>query len=386
MLERETARHVFIIGSKGIPARYGGFETFVDRLTEMHRDNPHLKYHVACKAETAGEFTRHNAHCFAIPVPSIGSASAVYYDLAALRYCCDYIRENRIPGAVVYVLACRIGPFIGPYAKDLRRLGARLFVNPDGHEWMRAKWNAAIRRYWRFSEKLTVKHADLVVCDSRAIQSYIEDEYRRYAPKTTYLAYGADTARAVCDQSTVEEWYAMHDLRERDYYLVVARFEPENNLATIISEFMRSSTRRDCVVIANVSQNAFYAKLAKDTKFESDRRVKFVGPVYDQQLLRKIREGAYGYVHGHEVGGTNPSLLEALASTGLNLVLDVPFNREVAQEGAQYFTKKRGSLQTLIEAADACYPDLGAKARLQVESRYSWEFIAGQYEELFVQD
>lgn len=376
-------QHVFIVGSKGIPANYGGFETFVDRLTELHSDNPHIKYHVACRAESAREFTHHNAHCFGIPVPSIGSAGAVYYDLAAMRYCLNYIRTERISGAIVYLLACRIGPFLGAFSKELRRLGARLFVNPDGHEWKRAKWNAAIRRYWRLSEKLTVKHADVVVCDSQVIQGYIADEYRDYRPKTAYVAYGADTARAVCDRSTVDEWYAQHSLGEGDYYLLVGRFVPENNLETIISEFMRSSSRRRCVVVANVARNSFYAKLAKATGFESDSRIRFVGPLYDQQLLRKVRENAYAYIHGHEVGGTNPSLLEALASTQVNLVLDVSFNREVANDGALYFTKKAGSLQALIDAVDVRYPEMGDEARRQIEGRYTWELIGKQYEQLF---
>ena len=384
MLGEMSVQHVFIVGSKGIPANYGGFETFVDKLAEIHRDNPHIKYHVACRADTAREYAHHNAHCFGIPLPSIGPAASVYYDLAAMRYCCNYIRDERISGAIVYLLACRIGPFIGSYARILRRLGARLFVNPDGHEWQRAKWNAAIRRYWRFSEKLTVKHSDLVICDSQAIQDYIASEYRRYEPKTTYIAYGADTTRSACAQETVRAWYAQHGLDEGGYYLLVGRFVPENNLETIISEFMRSSTRRDCVVIADVAENAFYARLSKSTRFEDDRRIKFVGPLYDEQLLKKIRENAYAYIHGHEVGGTNPSLLEALASTEVNLVLDVPFNREVGRDGVLYFTKDRGSLRALIDAADACYPDLGGKARQQIENRYTWEFIGRQYERLFV--
>lgn len=119
----------------------------------------------------------------------------------------------------------------------------------------------------------------------------------------------------------------------------MGRFVPENNYETMIREFMKSNSKKDFVLITNVEQNKFYDQLLKDTGFDKDPRVKFVGTVYDQELLKYIRENAFAYFHGHEVGGTNPSLLEALASTKLNLLLDVGFNREVGENGAIYWKK-----------------------------------------------
>ena len=169
-------RDVFIIGSKGIPARYGGFETFVENLT-ANKVSESLRYHVSCLASDNEEFKYNNVRCFNVKVPNIGAAKAIYYDVMALRECIKYIKKNNIKNAIVYVLACRIGPFIGWYRKKLKKLGASLFVNPDGHEWKRAKWNAAIKAYWKFSEKLMVKHADLLVCDSINIEKYIKKDY-----------------------------------------------------------------------------------------------------------------------------------------------------------------------------------------------------------------
>ena len=121
------------------------------------------------------EFIYHNAHCFKIVVPEIGAAQAIYYDIAALNYCCDYIKANHIENPIVYILACRIGPFAGYFKKKIHKLGGKVYLNPDGHEWKRQKWSAPIRRYWKMSEKLMVKHADKVICDSVNIERYIQN-------------------------------------------------------------------------------------------------------------------------------------------------------------------------------------------------------------------
>ena len=150
-------KHVFIIGSKGIPAQYGGFETFVEKLTEYQKDES-IQYYVACMNAKRKRFKHNGAKCFNVTVPDVGPAKAVYYDIAALKWCIGYIKAHNIQDAVIYVLACRIGPFIGHFKKQMDKLGAHLYVNPDGHEWLRAKWNGLIKKYWKISEKLMVKH------------------------------------------------------------------------------------------------------------------------------------------------------------------------------------------------------------------------------------
>lgn len=378
-------KHIFIIGSKGIPAKYGGFETFVDKLTEYKGDNE-IKYHVACLADNEEEFEYNGAHCFNIRVPSIGPAKAVYYDMLAFKYCNKYIKEYNIDNAIVYVLACRIGPFIKHYKNVLKKLGGYLYVNPDGHEWKRAKWNRIIRKYWKFSEKLMVKHAELLICDSVNIEKYIKEEYSKYNPKTTFIAYGADVTKSKLTDESIEllSWYDTHELKKKNYYLVVGRFVPENNYETMIKEFMRSSTEKDFVIITNVEKNRFYEELKSKTKFEEDRRIKFVGTVYNQELLKKIRENAFAYFHGHEVGGTNPSLLEALASTEMNLLVDVAFNREVAEKAALYWNKNTGDLCRVIEYVDGLndeeYSEFAKQSSKRIEDYYNWNYIVDLYE------
>ncbi len=379
---------IFIVGSKGIPGNYGGYETFVDKLTEYHKDNKNIKYHVACKSKEYSEFTYNNARCFNIKVPSIGPAQAIYYDVYALKNICKYVKENAIKDFIVYVLACRIGPFMNHYVKKIHKLGGRVFVNPDGHEWMRAKWSAPVKKYWKISEKLMVKHADLIICDSINIEKYIKETYKKFNPKTTYIAYGAETRKSTLkdDDKELLSWYKKHGLKAKEYYLVVGRLVPENNYETMIKEFMKSNSKKDFAMITNVNDK-FLSELENKLHYSKDPRIKFVGTVYDKELIMKIRENAYGYFHGHEVGGTNPSLLEALGSTDLNLLLDVGFNREVGQTAALYWNKKDGNLAQLIEKADKLISDdikeYSKKAKQRIKDAYSWYFIADEYEKVF---
>lgn len=390
MRQKDSAvQHIFIVGSKGIPGNYGGYETFVDKLTEYHQNNPNLKYHVACKAKDTKTFEYHNADCFDVKVPSIGPAQAIYYDVAALNQCVKYIRQHNIQHPIVYILACRIGPFAAHFQKVIHKLGGKLYINPDGHEWMRAKWSVPVRKYWKISEQLMTKHCDLLICDSKNIEKYIHDEYGKYNPKTTFIAYGAETRKSKLtdDDSKLTAWYKEKGLSPKSYYLVVGRFVPENNYETMIREFMKSHSKRDFALITNVSDK-FLEELKEKTHFDQDPRIKFVGTVYDKELLMKIRENAYGYFHGHEVGGTNPSLLEALGSTDLNLLLDVGFNREVAEDAALYWNKQPGNLASLIDQADGMSADeissLGEKSSQRIAKSYSWQYISDKYGQVFL--
>lgn len=402
-------QHVFLIGAKSLGA-YGGYETFVYKLTEYHQDDPNIKYHVACKANGSGymdetkldnvtklsnsEFEFNNAHCFKIHCPNIGPAVAIYYDCKALDYSIKYIIDNKIEHPIIYIMACRIGPFIKKYYKQIHELGGKLYLNPDGHEWMRAKWSKPIRKYWKKSEELMVKYSDLVICDSINIEKYIHEQYDHKGmngsnPTTTFIAYGAETRESTLkdNDSKLLDWYKDKGLSPKNYYLVVGRFVPENNYETMIKEFMKSNSTKDFALITNVNDK-FLNQLEDKLHFKQDKRIKFVGTVYDQELLMKIRENAYAYFHGHEVGGTNPSLLEALSSTDLNLLLDVGFNKEVAEDAALYWTKENGNLSNLIDEADKMNEEeieqLGRKAKERIAKAYSWQFICDKYANVFV--
>ncbi len=389
----ESKKHVFIIGSKGIPAGYGGFETFVEKLT-WNQINPSIQYYVSCQRDF-GEYKRklykHNgAVCFPVKVPNIGPAKAVYYDWLSMKWAIRFIEKNCIKNAVVFVCACRIGPFIAMSKKKMQKLGIRLVINPDGHEWLRAKWNAVIKEYWKVSERLCVKYADFLVCDSMNIEKYIKENYAKYHPATGFIPYGSETTPSVLEDNDpkIMNWYKQWGVEPGKYYVNIARLVPENNYETMVREFIASHTNKDLVIAASLENNKFYEKLKRQFGTERDSRIKFVGGIYDQELLKKIRENAYGYIHGHSVGGTNPSLLEALGTLDLNLLYDVGFNREVGEEGALYWGLGEGELKTLIEKADKMSTEeiqgLGEKAKMRIRKCYTWERICGMYEEVFL--
>ena len=407
---RFVTQHVFICGAKSI-GQYGGYETFVEKLLEQHEGLDGIEYHVACKHNGEGymderrlsgvsetvldeagevtEFRYRGAHVFKLKVPNIGPAVAVWYDAHAVRYALRYCREHNIEAPIFYILTCRIGPVIGRYKRELEAMGGKLFLNPDGHEWKRAKWSAPIRRYWKLSEGLMVKHSDLVICDSENIRRYIREEYKAFDPETAFIAYGSDLTPSALpdDDPSFRGWLEEKGLQPEKYYLIVGRFVLENNYETVIREFMASDTDKTLAIITN-SNEKLMRSLEERLHFKKDPRIRFVGTVYDQALLKKIRENAWGYFHGHEVGGTNPSLLEALGSTKVNLALDVGFNREVAEDGALYWTKQPGNLRQVIEQAEQLSEQarsaLGEKARERIRTAYSWERIGDQYAAVFL--
>lgn len=411
MSDINLKQHIFIIGSKSI-GQYGGYETFVDKLSEQHENDPSIKYHIACKANGDGfmdesklndieiikkdkagnitEFNYHNAHVFKIPCPNIGPAVAIYYDRAATLYSIQYCKDNNIKNPIFYILTCRIGIFIDALVKQIKSIGGKYYLNPDGHEWKRAKWSAPIRKYWKWSEKKMVKRADLIICDSINIEKYIQSEYS--VNNTTYIAYGADIQQSSLSDTDTKylEWMNEKELTAGQYYLVVGRFVPENNYEIMIREYLRSHSKKDFAIITNINDK-FLDELENKLNFKSDTRVKFVGTVYDNELLKKIRENAYGYFHGHEVGGTNPSLLEALSSTKLNLLLDVGFNKEVGADAALYWSKNDYSLAKLIDEADNLSSEeiikYEAAAKERIKSAYSWKYIGDRYKNVwFKQD
>ena len=380
-------KDIFIIGSRGLPAQYGGFETFVEKLIS-HKVSPAIRYHVACLSdESSGKhFDYKGADCFTVNPPKLGPARVIAYDMMAINYSLKLIKKEGIQAPIFYILGNTIGAFIVHFAKKIQSIGGILLVNPDGLEWKRAKWSKPVQSYLKYSEKEMTKYANLIISDNRGIETYIQNTYPW--SRTTFIAYGTDLSKTTltAEDTPVRDWYQKWETQEKDYYLILGRFVPENNYETAIREFMKSSTERDLVIICNHEGNAYFDELRQITGFDKDKRVKFVGTVYDQDLLKYIRNQAFAYIHGHEVGGTNPGLLEALAQTDLNLIYNVDFNHQVAQETALYWNKEDGNLSQLIDSVDGqvSFEDFGNAAKANMKENYTWEKIVGEYEELFL--
>ena len=380
-------KDIFIIGSRGLPAQYGGFETFVEKLIS-HKVSPAIRYHVACLSDesTGKHFDYKGADCFTVNPPKLGPARVIAYDMMAINYSLKLIKKEGIQSPIFYILGNTIGAFIVYFAKKIQSVGGILLVNPDGLEWKRAKWSKPVQSYLKYSEKEMTKYANLIISDNRGIETYIQNTYPW--ARTTFIAYGTDLSKTTltAEDAPVRDWYQKWQTQEKDYYLILGRFVPENNYETAIREFMKSSTERDLVIICNHEGNAYFDELRQITGFDKDKRVKFVGTVYDQDLLKYIRNQAFAYIHGHEVGGTNPGLLEALAQTDLNLIYNVDFNHQVAQDTALYWNKEDGNLSQLIDSVDGqvSFEDLGNAAKANMKENYTWEKIVGEYEELFL--
>ena len=380
-------KDIFIIGSRGLPAQYGGFETFVEKLIS-HKVSHAIRYHVACLSDesTGNHFDYKGADCFTVNPPKLGPARVIAYDMMAINYSLKLIKKEGIQSPIFYILGNTIGAFIVHFAKKIQSVGGILLVNPDGLEWKRAKWSKPVQSYLKYSEKEMTKYANLIISDNRGIETYIQNTYPW--ARTTFIAYGTDLSKTTltAEDDPVRDWYQEWQTQEKDYYLILGRFVPENNYETAIREFMKSSTERDLVIICNHEGNAYFDELRQITGFDKDKRVKFVGTVYDQDLLKYIRNQAFAYIHGHEVGGTNPGLLEALAQTDLNLIYNVDFNHQVAQETALYWNKEDRNLSQLIDSVDGqvSFEDLGNAAKANMKENYTWEKIVGEYEELFL--
>ena len=380
-------KDIFIIGSRGLPAQYGGFETFVEKLIS-HKVSPAIRYHVACLSDesTGNHFDYKGADCFTVNPPKLGPARVIAYDMMAINYSLKLIKKEGMQSPIFYILGNTIGAFIVHFAKKIQSVGGILLVNPDGLEWKRAKWSKPVQSYLKYSEKEMTKYANLIISDNRGIETYIQNTYPW--ARTTFIAYGTDLSKTTltAEDDPVRDWYQEWQTQEKDYYLILGRFVPENNYETAIREFMKSSTERDLVIICNHEGNSYFDELRQITGFDKDKRVKFVGTVYDQDLLKYIRNQAFAYIHGHEVGGTNPGLLEALAQTDLNLIYNVDFNHQVAQETALYWNKEDGNLSQLIDSVDGqvSFEDFGNAAKANMKENYAWEKIVGEYEELFL--
>jgi glycosyltransferase involved in cell wall biosynthesis len=265
----------------------------------------------------------------------------------------------------------------GAFGAITRMFRKRTAINVDGLEWLRPKWKGLGGRYFRFSSWLATRLFDEIVTDAEAMA----DVYRKeFGSPSTVIAYGARLAHSETPERLKE-----FDLTPDDYYLIVGRLIPDNNADLIVRGFERSATKRRLVVVGDVPYRDEYADRVKAT---TDPRVRFVGYVKDQALLRELYCNSYAYFHGHEFGGTNPALLKALGFGCGILALDTPFSREVlaGERHGRYFPKTPEGVTAAVAWAEA-HPELlqtmRDTSRGRIQEAYTWERIVDQYEALF---
>lgn len=384
-------RTLFIVGSQGIPARYGGLETFADQTATRLAARGHTVYVTCEKTPDApkGPATYKGVQLLYVDAPDTNLRTLVA-DVKALRRCTDLAA----PGDVIYLLGYGVGPFAWPAVRALQAKGIKFWLNPDGLEWKRPRWPAWARLYLRASEWILLRLADRVICDAAAIRDHHAQLWGVSGAKMDVIEYGApivDPGDLSADVLTTRDAYlAQYDLAPGEYYTYVGRFVPDNNMELMVRGMLDDRIERPLLVFAKHDEgDPFYQKLRGLVRGAGkEDKVIFTGGVYDQPLLQALRLGAYAYVHGHEVGGTNPALVEAMGLGRLILALGTPFNREVLGDAGLYFGKSVESFVRTVMQAEQLDPPAVQQYRdravERVRTHYNWDRIADDYERLLL--
>jgi glycosyltransferase involved in cell wall biosynthesis len=352
---------IALMGTRGVPARYGGFETAVEEVGCRLVDLGH-EVVVYCREPGPAEHLGMKR----VEVRSLRHKMLETLSSTALATA-HAVRQR--PDVVVLFNAAN-----APLLPVLRAARLPVATHVDGLEWKRAKWSGAGRRYYRAAEALAVRWSDALIADSVGIADYYAAEFG--AP-TEHIAYGAPR---LADPGT--DLLGSVPVEPGKYHLVVARFEPENHVEEIVAGYRSSAAALPLVVVGSAPYAEAYTA-AVTAAAGGDPRILLVGGVWDQRLLDQFYASALTYVHGHSVGGTNPSLLRAMGAGTATLAWDVPFNREVLGDSGRFF-RSPAELARLLEAAEADPAEVavrGARARVEAE-RYDWDDVAKRYEQL----
>ncbi|MEX2621055.1 MAG: DUF1972 domain-containing protein [Egibacteraceae bacterium] len=355
---------IALVGTRGVPARYGGFETAAEEVGARLAARGHV-VRVYCRNPGQTTCRYRGMHLVNLPAVRLKVLETLSHTALSVAHVC-------LHGADVAIV------FNAANALFLPLLAARrvpVAVHVDGLEWKRGKWGPTGRRYYLASERLAARWADRLIVDAQAIGDYYQ---RRYGRSGSYLPYGAPITCA-----DAQERLAQLALSPRTYHLVVARLEPENHVDVIVAAHRRSSALLPLVVVGGARYGERYVRRLNEIAAQ-DERIRLVGGIWDQQLLDELYVNAATYIHGHSVGGTNPSLLRAMGAATPVLALDVAFNREVLGDTGAYF-QDAATLAALIEKAEVHPARAAARGRSgqdRARSLYDWDAVAAGYERL----
>ncbi|MFI7484350.1 DUF1972 domain-containing protein [Kocuria sp. M1R5S2] len=364
-----------MIGTRGVPAAYGGFETAIEEIGSRLAARGH-EVVVHCRPGNAAKLSGDPATSDPdthlgmrlVHLPAVRGKAVETLSHTTASGLHHLVRPDTDVNFV-------FNPANAPLLPLLRRSGTPVVVHVDGLDWQRGKWGPAGRAYYRRAEALAVRWADALIADAVGIQDYYRCEF---GVETTLLAYGApvleDTGCAALGR-----W----DLAPRGYHLVVARMEPENHVEMIVEGYHRSAAELPLAVVGTAPYAAEYIDRIRRTA-EADRRIRLLGGVWDQDALDQLYANALTYVHGHSVGGTNPSLLRAMGAGASTLAYDVVFNREVLGRDAEFF-RAAEDLPALLAAAEAHPAEhlrRGQRSAARIRQRYDWDRVAEGYERL----
>ncbi len=358
---------VAMIGTRGVPARYGGFETAIEEIGQRLAARGH-EVVVYCRGADAPRPARHlGMDLVHLPAARKKSLETLSHSALSVGHACS--RRKRFDAAIVFNSAN--SPFLP--AMRLRRIPTAVHV--DGLEWRRTKWQGIGRAYYRFAESLSVRWADALIADAHGIADYYDEEF---GVATELLTYGAPIQENLGADRLIDL-----GLEPERFHLVVARFEPENHVLEIVEGYVRSAAGRPLVVVGSAPYAGDYTERIRQAA-GNDPRVRLLGGLWDQVQLDQLYANALTYSHGHSVGGTNPSLLRAMGGGTAVLAWDVGFNREVLGSGGRFFETPE-QLARLLERAEETPADTlrqGEALRDRAARDYRWDDVAAGYEQL----
>ena len=357
---------IALIGTRGIPAKYGGFETCAEALSSRLVQ----KGHEVCVYGRSGYYKEKPKEYLGVRLVYLTEINIKFFETLCHTFF-SLIHSIWKKYDILFVFNSANSPLlIIP-----RLLRKNLVLHVDGLEWKRGKWGFLGRKYHKFAEWIAAKLSINLISDSGEIQRYYRTKYKK---DTRFISYGADIQfsrnRSILDQFGLEP---------RQYFLQITRFEPENNPLLSIRAFELIKTDKKLVVVGGVKYQTKYSEEIHATK---DKRIKFLGFIYDKDILRELLCNCFTYIHGNEVGGTNPALLEAMGSGCFVICRDVPFNREILQNTGIYFAKDVDDLKEKLiwslENRDSI-ERMGEQSREIIRKKYNWNFILEKYERLF---
>jgi glycosyltransferase involved in cell wall biosynthesis len=359
---------IAIIGSRGYPYVYSGYETLVSELAPRLVARGH-EVTVYCHR---GLFKSYPSFVNGVRLRYMFSVKSKILSQFTNSFLSTLDALFRNYDAILYVNSAN-----GPLGILTRFTRAKTAINVDGLEWLRPKWKGLGAKYFHLAAKMATKHFNVVVTDSDRMAEIYQKEFKAI---NTVIAYGANLTA-----SKDPHLLLPYSVSTNEYYLVVGRMIPDNNAALIAKGFLQTETKRKLVIVGDVPYRDAYADALRRMK---DPRIIFTGYIRDQELLHELYCNSYAYIHGHEFGGTNPTLLMALASGCCVLALDTMFNREVLNEDEYgfFFQKDPNEIARLIDRLDndkSLVDVFRLKARRRITERYTWETITDQYESLF---
>lgn len=360
-------KKVAIIGTQGVPAQYGGFESLAENLIGPLSSDK-IRYTVYCSSKAYSQKLDEykNASLEYIPFDANGAQSIIYDIISLLK-----ARRKSDVLLILGVSGCCFLPIFRVFAPN-----KKLVTNIDGLEHRREKWNKYAKMFLKYSEKMAVKYSDIIITDNKGIQDYVREEYGK---SSVMIAYGGD--HAVQNSLGSEQQNGIlqkYNLAPTNYSITVCRIEPENNCHITLEAF--SQTDKNLVFIGNWNKSKYGQDLK--VKYSIYNNIKMMDPIYDLDILYALRKNANLYIHGHSAGGTNPSLVEAMFFGIPIIAFDVVYNRETTNNEALYFNSAEKLKNTLLDDSI----DLGmyglTMKQLAYEN-YTWQTIVKKYESLY---